>query len=233
MRLRDLLSSEEPVLALIDALPDALFVVDARGVIVAANATALDLFGYTESELIGQSVDMLIPERLRAQHAQARHRFVEQPSQRSMAQGRELKVLRSDGRELSVQIALSPMKSGEALLVLVALRETPDYVRALRETEERYRSALEQAPDAVFVANLDGRYIEVNSAACRLLGYTREELLGKTIMDLIPPEDAQQPAEARYDRGRELDAQARGRRAPIRGSLRNDPPRRALAGFCP
>jgi PAS domain S-box-containing protein len=70
-------------------------------------------------------------------------------------------------------------------LVLVALRETPDYVRVLRETEERYRSALEQAPDAVFVADLNGRYTEVNSAACRLLGYTREQLLGKTIMDLI------------------------------------------------
>lgn len=197
MQLRDFLSSEQLGLALINALPDALFVVDAAGSIVAVNATALELLGYAESELIGQPVEMLIPERLRAQHAQARHRFVEQPSQRSMAQGRELKALRRDGQELSAQIALSPVKYQATLLVLVAVRETPDYVRALREAEERYRSALEHAPDAVFVADLSGRYIEVNSAACKMLGYTREQLLGKTIMDLIPPEDLPRLAEAR------------------------------------
>ncbi|MES1187830.1 MAG: PAS domain S-box protein [Myxococcales bacterium] len=184
-------------MALINALPDALFVVDAGGRIVAVNATGLELLGYDESELIGQAVEVLIPERLRAYHAQARRQFVEQPSQRSMAQGRELKALHRDGRELSVQIALSPVRRDETLLVLVALRETPDFVRTLREAEERYRSALEQAPDAVFVADLNGRYIEVNSAACRMLGYSREQLLGKTITDLIPPEDLPRLAETR------------------------------------
>lgn len=189
MHLREFLSSEELVLALINALPDALLVVAASGNIVAVNATALRLFGYAESELIDQPVEVLIPERLRPQHEQTRRQFVEQPGQRSMAQGRELKALRRDGKELSVQIALSPVTSHGSLFVLVALRETPDYVRALRETEERYRSALEQAPDAVFVADLNGRYTEVNSAACRLLGYTREQLLGKTIMDLITADE--------------------------------------------
>jgi PAS domain S-box-containing protein len=197
MHLPDFLSSEGLGMALINALPDALFVVDAGGRIVAVNATGLELLGYDESELIGQAVEVLIPERLRASHAQARHQFVEQPSQRSMAQGRELKALHRDGRELSVQIALSPVRRDETPLVLVALRETPDYVRTLREAEERYRSALEQAPDAVFVADLNGRYIEVNSAACRMLGYTREQLLGKTIMDLIPSEDLPRLAQTR------------------------------------
>jgi PAS domain S-box-containing protein len=197
MHLRDFLSSDELALALVNALPDALLVVDASGTIVAVNGTALELFGYQEDELTGQPAEMLIPERFRAQHTQARRRFVEQPSQRGMAQGRELKALRRDGRELSVQIALSPVKRQQGLLVLVALRETPDYVRALHETEERYRSALEQAPDAVFIADLSGRYTEVNSAACTMLGYSREQLLGKTITDVFLSEDLPRLAETR------------------------------------
>jgi PAS domain S-box-containing protein len=197
MRFRDFLASKHLVLALFNALPDALFVVDASGQVLAVNATALQLLGYPESELVGQPVERLLPERVRAQHEQARRGYLSQPSQRSMAQGRELTVLRRDGSEVSVQIALSPLQSGGSLLILVALRETPEYVRLLRESEERYRSALEQAPDAVFVADLTGRYTEVNSAACKMLGYAREQLIGKTIMDLIPAEDVPRLTETR------------------------------------
>lgn len=62
---------------------------------------------------------------------------------------------------------------------------------ALRRSEERYRDLIERAPDGVFIADLEGRYTDVNGAGCRLLGYTREEIIGKTILDLIPPADAE------------------------------------------
>ncbi|HVY29290.1 MAG TPA: PAS domain S-box protein [Polyangiaceae bacterium] len=197
MQLRDFLASEQLGLELFNALPDALFVADTNGRIVAVNATARELFGYAERDLVGQNVELLLPSSLRAQHEQARREFILQPSQRSMGQGRELRAVRADGRELSVQIALSPLHSQGALFVLVTVRETPDYVRALRESEERYHSALEQAPDAVFVADLTGRYTDVNSAACKMLGYTREQLIGKTIMDLIPTDDLPRLSETR------------------------------------
>jgi diguanylate cyclase (GGDEF)-like protein/PAS domain S-box-containing protein len=61
--------------------------------------------------------------------------------------------------------------------------------RSLRASEERYRALVEQASDGIFVADLDGRYIEVNDAGCHMLGYSRDEILGKTIVDLLPPED--------------------------------------------
>src|SRR5262245_6479194 len=60
---------------------------------------------------------------------------------------------------------------------------------ALRASEERFRSLVEQASDAIFIADLGGNYTEVNRSACQMLGYTREELIGKKITDLIPPED--------------------------------------------
>jgi len=197
MHLPSSLASEQLLLALVDALPDALFVVRGDGSIVAVNSAAQHLFGYTEEELLGRSVETLIPERLRHGHEQTRLKYLAQPTQRNMAQGRELLALRRDGRELSVQIALSPVAAPGPRLVVVALRETPDHIRLLRQTEERYRSALAQAPDAVFVADLSGRYTEVNPAACRLLGYTEEQLLRKTIMDLVPAEDSTRLAETK------------------------------------
>jgi PAS domain S-box-containing protein len=69
-------------------------------------------------------------------------------------------------------------------------REFIEMVRLRREAEERTRALLELAPDAFFQADLDARFTDVNAAACRLLGYSREELVGKTIFEIIPPEDA-------------------------------------------
>jgi len=78
---------------------------------------------------------------------------------------------------------------GVVMLTLTAapLNSTHD---ALVSSRSRTRSLVEQAPDGVFVADLDGRYIEVNAAGCQIVGYTRQEILGKTILDLISPEDA-------------------------------------------
>jgi PAS domain S-box-containing protein len=69
----------------------------------------------------------------------------------------------------------------------------------LRQANQRIASLFEQAPDGIFVADLDGRYVDVNDAGCRLLGYDREEIIGKTIIDLIPPEDV-----ARLERDKAL-----------------------------
>ncbi|MDX1546779.1 MAG: PAS domain S-box protein [Rhodothermales bacterium] len=68
---------------------------------------------------------------------------------------------------------------------------------ALRASEERYRLLVEQASDAIFVADLDGRYVEVNTGACRLLGYEREELIGTAITDVLPPDEHAHLAQAR------------------------------------
>jgi diguanylate cyclase (GGDEF)-like protein/PAS domain S-box-containing protein len=70
-------------------------------------------------------------------------------------------------------------------------------VRRLTASEKRYRGLLEQAPDGVFVADLDGRYTDVNDAGCSLLGYARDEIIGKTIVDLIPPADVERLMQSR------------------------------------
>ncbi|WP_437590930.1 sensor histidine kinase [Sorangium sp. So ce1000] len=90
--------------------------------------------------------------------------------------------------ELSNSVA-ALIAAGLLLLVITAVSLNRVH-EALEASRVRTRDLIEQAPDGIFVANLDARYTDVNSAGCRLLGYSREEIIGKTIFDLIPHEDA-------------------------------------------
>ncbi len=91
-------------------------------------------------------------------------------------------------------------ESGAALRMIGTVQDITERKQAeqeLRATEERFRELVEQASDGIFVSDLDGRYIEVNGAACRMSGYARKEILGKTILDLLPTEDAERLSRSR------------------------------------
>lgn len=195
--MRQFVDSGELTNALFDALPDALVLVDESGRIAGVNARVSDLLGYAPSELLDQPLELLIADAQRDSHVLSRDAYWKDPTRRAMAAGRDLIARHKDGSAVSVLIALSPLEVGEGRYVVAVLREAPDLLSALRMAEERYRSAIEQAPDAVFVADLDGRYTDVNSAACSMLGYTRNELIGKTIMSLLPAEEVARLAETR------------------------------------
>ena len=109
--------------ALLDALPDGIVIVDAAGRIVDFNARAQGMFGYTREEVVGKSVELLIPQRFHEQHATDRGRYHDKPHVRPMAQQRTLVARCKDGRELPVEINLSPYQSAEGALVVAAIRE--------------------------------------------------------------------------------------------------------------
>ena len=134
--------------------------------------------------------------------------------------------------------ALSIAMTAVALLLLVASAPALNRAHeALEASRRQIRALIEQAPDGIFVADLDGRYTDVNSAGCRMLGYAREEILGKTIVDLIPPADVERLAQREAaaargrDRGQRMDAAPQGRELPPRRGEREDPRRRPLAGL--
>ncbi|MGZ3448485.1 MAG: PAS domain S-box protein [Polyangiales bacterium] len=81
--------------------------------------------------------------------------------------------------------------------ILLRGQELEQANRALRQANEEITRLIEQAPDGVFVADLEGRYTSVNATGCRMLGYSCEELIGKTIVDLLPPEDVSRLAQSR------------------------------------
>jgi len=138
------------------AAPDGCLVVDERGVIRDANPKAVALFGWSEEELVGQSVDVLVPEALRSRHGAHRAEFAQKPRDRPMGVGLDLRGRRKDGTTFPVEISLSPWGTEEeGLRVICAVRDVTDHRRlrnfsegALRATEEeRQRIARELHDD--------------------------------------------------------------------------------------
>ena len=184
---------EDLARALVEAGPDALIVCDAEGRIALANKQAERLFGYVARELRGAQVEQLLPVRRRGVHERARERFIESAEARPMCSGGRVTGRRKDGSEFAAEVNLSPVRTGDALFVAAAVRDVSAerrMERALAAAEAQIRDLLEHAPDGIFVADLSGRFIEVNSTACRMLAYSREEMLSFRIVDLVPPEEA-------------------------------------------
>lgn len=119
-----------------EANPDAVIVVDAAGRIVFANRRVEAMLGYVPSELLGRSPDLLVPERYRGSHAGHMVRFMKDPTPRMMGAGLSLAARRKDGSDFRSEISLSPYRSAEGQVVIVAIREaTGSPARDVLETE--------------------------------------------------------------------------------------------------
>jgi PAS domain S-box-containing protein len=138
-----LLSSDE-YRAIFEASPDGFLVVGRDGLIRAANPRIEELFGWSADELVGQTVDVLVPEAASGAHASHRARFVGDPHNRPMGVGLDLRGRRQDGSTFPVEISLSPWTDADGeLRIICTVRDVSDYRRlqnfsegALRATEE-------------------------------------------------------------------------------------------------
>ncbi|HYU45721.1 MAG TPA: sigma 54-interacting transcriptional regulator [Terriglobales bacterium] len=142
---------------LLEAAPDAMVVVDEEGRIVLVNAQVERMFNHQRAELLGQRIEMLVPERLRERHRKLRTDFLRAPHEMPMRGGREFLGLHRDGHEFPVEINLSPLKTAEGILVTSAIRDVTERKRAeenLRASEERVRLAQEVAKIGTFERNL-------------------------------------------------------------------------------
>ncbi len=189
-----------------EAVPDAMVAVDAHGEIVQVNSQTERLFGYTQGELIGQKVEMLVPESLRGEHHHHRDRFHEKPQTRRMGAALDLRGRRKDGSEFPVEISLSPVHTDGGMVVLSAIRDITDRKRIEEElrkahvelraskdrelSEQRSRMALivDSSQDAIIAKDLGGIITNWNKGAEQVYGYTAAEAIGKPITILAPGE---------------------------------------------
>jgi formate hydrogenlyase transcriptional activator len=174
------------------ASPDAIVVTAPDGRISATNPAVEELFGYRETELVGQLVEILLPERFRGRHPQHRDGFVAAPSVRPMGTGLELFGRRKDGTEFPVDIMLSPVRTGADQSVLTVVRDITQRKQtetALRRSEERFRLLVEGAKDyAIFMLDPEGRVTTWNIGAERIKGYRAEEIVGEHFSRFYPQE---------------------------------------------
>jgi len=176
--------SDEKFCALLEFAPDAMVLTNRAGEIVLANAQAEAMFGYRRPELLGQGIEMLLPERFRSGHLGYRAGYVAAPRARPMGAGKKLLGLRKNGEEFALEICLNQLKTDHGPLTVSALRDISERVRA----EEQLLAALRELAD--FKAALDehailaitdpqGLITYANDKFCHISKYSRAELLGQ------------------------------------------------------
>jgi PAS domain S-box-containing protein len=181
--------SEERFAALLESAPDGVAIVDQTGEIVLVNKQTEALFGYTREELIGQKIELLLPARFHDRHLVHRGSYFSDARTRPMGADLKLAGLRKDGSEFPVDISLSAVDTDEGRLATAFIRDVTER-KAAEEVDRRSRAyfaaLLESAPDAVVIADGDGRITLVNKQTESLFGYRRGELLGEKVETLLP-----------------------------------------------
>lgn len=129
---------EERFRRVVEAAPNAMVMISLKGIIEMVNTQAERVFGYDRSELLGQSIETLVPARFRSQHPGLRAQFFSAPNSRPMGEGRDLFGLRKDGSEFPVEIGLNPIETDDGTMVLSAIVDISDR----KQKEESIRQAL-------------------------------------------------------------------------------------------
>ena len=192
--------------SILEAIPDAVAAVNRQGIIIQVNSQTEAMFGYTRDELIGQSVEALVPERQRANHDQHREEFHQRPKIRRMGSGLDLYGRRRDGSEFPVEISLSPVATGNGSVVLSVIRVISDRkrieeelrraneeldrrkTRELKDSQNRLALIVDSSQDAIIGKNLDGIITQWNKGAEQMYGYTAMEMIGRNVSVLCPPD---------------------------------------------
>jgi PAS domain S-box-containing protein len=190
--------TEERFRLVVESTPNAIVMGNAEGNIVLVNAQAEKFFGYRREELVGQLVEVLVPERFRTQHAAYRANFFASPSSRPMGAGRDLYGRRKDGSEFPVEIGLTPIQTSEGLFILSVIVDITERKRT-EEQRSRLAAIVESSDDAIISKTMDGIILTWNAGAECMYGYSAAEVKGRSISLIVPP-DRHEELKAIYER---------------------------------
>lgn len=177
--------AEDRFRQVIEHAPNGMVMVDDRGRISLVNAQIEQSFGYARAELIGQPIEVLVPERFRSGHPQYRDGFIARPTTRSMGTGRDLFGLRKDGSEFPVEIGLNPIQTEQGVMVLGTIVDITER-KAAEMASRRLVAIVDSSHDAIVGKDLQGIVTSWNRGAEQIFGYTSAEMVGTSILQIIP-----------------------------------------------
>jgi PAS domain S-box-containing protein len=163
----ELKQAEERFKSLMEAAPDALVIVNARGIIEMVNAQAVRLFDYAREDLVGQPLERLVPERFRDRHVELRVGYGAAPRARQMSPEKALSGRRRDGSEFPAEISLSPLETAQGKLIISSVRDISARMRAeqeLRHAQFFAQSTLDAVPARLAVLDGSGTIVSANQA---------------------------------------------------------------------
>ncbi len=190
--IRALEENETHLRNILNAAPDAMVIIKEDGSITLANQQVKTIFGYEPDELIGQAVEILMPERFHEEHRRNQSEHFQTPSHRADI-SQTLYGLHKDGREFPISIHLNHQTIGGTLFIIASIRDMTEWKfneDLILESQGLYREMFENNPQPMWVYDLETlAFLMVNDAAVNHYGYSREEFLGMTLKDIRPAED--------------------------------------------
>lgn len=188
---QSLRESEERFRAIAETTPDAIITSDADLRIVYWNNGARNIFGYESSEVLGRSVEILMPEQGKQSHERSVEGLREEGFSDDIGRPMQSVALRKGGEEFPVEISISTWTVGEKAYYSTIIRDMTEHKeaeRALQEREHQYRAIFESTTNCIFILDITGKIVEANPPACQAHGYAYDELIGMYGKDLVDPE---------------------------------------------
>jgi len=184
--------SEEMLRAIINATQEAIIAIDSEGLITLFNPAAESMFLYEKRELIGKSLDSILPNEFKNNHQKNVNNFFAK-GKPDLAIGKilELPAKKSDGTIFPIEISLSDSKIGEKKYVVAVIRDITERKKTeqrILNSEESYRGIFNNVTDAIYILNKEGEFLDVNQGAEKMYGHTKAFFKGKTPEVLSAPE---------------------------------------------
>ena len=174
--------SEAKFQSVMESAIDAIISSNSEGKILSWNKAAAAMFGYTEAEVLGKPIEVIIPERFRKAHAQGMKRVTTGGPSHVIGKTVELAAIRKSGEEIPVELSLATWFLDDNRYYTGIIRD----IKERKQAEQKFRSVTESAIDAIISANSQGEIISWNQAATRILGFTEEEAVGQLLEIIIP-----------------------------------------------
>lgn len=187
--------AEKTLAGVLDTAGEGIIVINEASDIVMVNQAVERIWGYEQSELMGMTLDRLMPETYREAHNAGLARYVNTGISRVLGKRLELEGQRKDGTVFPLEVYITETRLKDQLLFTGAVRDISERRQAqeaLRQSEVRYRSLVESANDIIYQADATGAFTYANPVAQRIMGYTEEELNGRHFLDLVHDEHREQ-----------------------------------------